>query len=481
LEYLILSAKNQAGELNSFGNTLGLSKWPQLNNDQDHLVLSLDGNSIFDIAYSRTWYGDFSKENGGYSLEMIDVENPCAGKVNWTSSASSIGGTPGVQNSVSGVRIDHRGPSVDQVFPIADSILVIDLNETLNPETVNSADLRLSPHLGDIVELTITNNQIRVGFDQRFETGKQYEIAIDNITDCVGNLIEPSPSVHQFVIPEVPLLGDIQLSELLYDPKPGGSDFLEIYNNSSKFIDLQGWWISNDTESDGVELLTIQPQDLIVGPFEFRVFSNDPSTIPDEYPNFNSATFIETDLSNFPNGEGSVVLANPQKEVWDHLHYSEEQHFALLKDTEGVSLERVSFEIDTNEPGNWQSALQDFGYASPGLPNSQSRPLVQTKGILEVDPRVFLPQKNNGNLVSIVYQFPTSGNIGSLRIYDLAGREVKTIAHNYMLGATGQFLWDGTDDNLHLLRSGPYLVLLEWFNLDGQVDRVKKLMVIGSR
>ncbi len=478
-DYLLLCAQDFAQELNGFGNTLGLAKWLELNNDQDHIQVSFSGNPIFNVHYSRTWYDDFSKENGGCSLEIIDADNPCSGELNWGASTASVGGTPGGENSIKGVRVDHRGPSIIAIYVYSDSSIILEFDEKLDPNRVELHDFRLLSPPGGLTNISIDQDQVQLTFDRPFEPGSVYEIQVDNLTDCVGNLIEPSPSLQSFVVPEAAAQGDIQLSEVLYDPKPGGYDFVELYNNSPKYLDLKGWSLSDNAQMVGPTLESGDKQ-LIIGPFTYMVFTSNPAAIQKDYIRFDPVALIQSDLPNFPNRTGTVVLTDPLGDTFDSFLYSDDRHFALLRDTEGVSLERVSFDVSTNDPGNWQSALQDFGFASPGLPNSQSRTIVPDDKVIKVIPRVFTPEKGNSNLASIVYQFSNPGKVGTLYVYDVNGRTIKTIARNHFLSASGFFLWDGTDDNLNKVRAGIYVVYLEWFDLDGQIGSAKKTIVVGQ-
>lgn len=57
------------------------------------------------------------KEDGGWSLEMIDPSNPCQGDANWTASEDVSGGTPGEINSVFGENADDVPPMLVGAYP----------------------------------------------------------------------------------------------------------------------------------------------------------------------------------------------------------------------------------------------------------------------------------------------------------------------------------------------------------------------------
>ncbi|MGB4774858.1 MAG: lamin tail domain-containing protein, partial [Daejeonella sp.] len=75
-EYLILCAKADTAEFNSFGRVLGISPWPSLNNSGDAIKLLSPQSTLIDsVAYSDTWYRGSAKKAGGWTLERIDPQS----------------------------------------------------------------------------------------------------------------------------------------------------------------------------------------------------------------------------------------------------------------------------------------------------------------------------------------------------------------------------------------------------------------------
>ncbi|MBK6827154.1 MAG: hypothetical protein IPG86_09855 [Chitinophagaceae bacterium] len=85
------------------------------------------------------------------------------------------------------------------------------------------------------------------------------------------------------------------------------------------------------------------------------------------------------------------------------------------------------------------------------------------------------------DITSIQYQLAEPGYMGSISIFDMAGRPVKYLARNVLLGISGSWNWDGLSETGKKLPAGNYVVLAELFNVKGHVERIKKLIVLAGR
>jgi hypothetical protein len=98
--YLLLCKDADSADFINFQSVMALSKWPSLNNAGDSLTLSDSSAVIIDsIYYSDNWYGDNSKDDGGWSLALINPKDSCSATNLWQASHSLLGGTPGYQNA----------------------------------------------------------------------------------------------------------------------------------------------------------------------------------------------------------------------------------------------------------------------------------------------------------------------------------------------------------------------------------------------
>jgi hypothetical protein len=153
---------------------------------------------------------------------------------------------------------------------------------------------------------------------------------------------------------------------------------------------------------------------------------------------------LESALPTYNNGSGTVVFLGQTGDTLDLFNYDDALQFALLKSVDGVSLERVDPNRPTSDNSNWHSAAEDVGYATPGYQNSQYAPTPSANGSISIEPAIFSPD-NDGyqDLLTIAYQFDEPGFVGTMKVFDIAGREVRTLMNNELLGTSGAVSWDG--------------------------------------
>jgi hypothetical protein len=162
--------------------------------------------------------------------------------------------------------------------------------------------------------------------------------------------------------------------------------------------------------------------------------------------------------------------------------YNKNFHSDLIKDDEGVSLERISYSNPTNDSQNWNSASAQSGFATPGYINSNARPSTPVaQGTVTIEPEIFIPNSGAYDFAKINYAFDQAGYIANIRVVDLEGRSIKTIANNENLGFEGFFRWDGDRDDGSRARMGYYVVWVEVFDTSGTVSNFRKRVVIATR
>lgn len=487
-EYLILVPATRRSLWADYTNfkIIGLSPWPILNVGGDDLSLKgPNGELIFMISYSDTWYRDNIKADGGYSLEMIDLNYPCVERANWRASDDPSGGTPGRENSVLAANPDNVGPILQRVTLDNTRQLRLIFNEKLDPISALNATIQIEPTLAiesiGIVEPSM--REVIVRLNEEAVEGIYYSIEVDGIRDCSGNLLNETAKSGKFGLPSLAVPMDVVINEILPNPRMGGAKFVEIYNASDKILNLQKWRLANrNSAGDPANFRTITTDVFLLGPKEYLVFTDNSSVLAKEYPKGKSERFLQMTLPSYPQSSGSVILIDGNVTILDQLNYDERLHHPLVRDFKGVSLERISVKTPTENRENWTSGVQSEGYATPGYQNAQR---LQIDGIAEnfiIEPKSFAPDDPGApNFATISYQFANQGNVANITIYDVLGREIKKVAQNELLGTEGFFTWDGTDQTGRKARIGYYIVFFEIYDMEGRLRSIKETIVVATR
>jgi hypothetical protein len=166
----------------------------------------------------------------------------------------------------------------------------------------------------------------------------------------------------------------------------------------------------------------------------------------------------------------------------DAFTFSDDFHFSLLSNPDGVSLERINPVGVTQSRYNWTSAAASVGYGTPGYSNSQTGAAGDADGTISLSPEIFSPDQDGfEDVLFIRYQFDKPGNVLSIHVLDESGRLVKKLINNAYCGISGEFIWDGGTDNGIMPKIGIYLMVAEWYNEDGTRGRTKKTCVLATR
>jgi hypothetical protein len=480
-DYLILCPNSSVQRFSAFGQSLGVSSFPDLNAAGDVLeLIGPAGQIIHRVAYSIDWYNDSFKKEGGWSLEMVDVNYPCRESENWFVSVDPSGGSPGRKNSVEASNPDQVTPILLQAIAEDSLTIWLDFDERLAADAAEESMITADGlHIKEIL-LTPDAKSMYLLLDYPLEKGKSYNIQVQNIADCSGNVaieLQQQP----LIVPENAERNDILISEILFQPRAGGVDFVELYNNSSKYINLKNWKLA-EIKDDAPEIFIISQQTYILAPGSYLALSAEPETLKADYAAAARENLLE--MPDFPSllSDGSrLQLLDAQQELMQQVDYDPDWHHPLLQETKGVSLERISWLDEENNPQLWQSAASTAGFATPGLRNSQWQQVLQQAHTLKADPAVFFPdQSGYRDYTKIYFNSSGSGRIGNLRIYDAKGNLVRRLAENYSLAEKGFFSWDGTDDRQQRVKNGYYIIWLESFDLQGDINVQKTKVVVGS-
>lgn len=485
---VVICTNSAAAALAALGTTIGVSNFPSLDNDADLIYLrSPQGSTIHAIAYNNAWYNNAVKSDGGWSLEMIDTKNPCAGATNWKPSEDSKGGTPGKKNSVDGSNKDNEPPALIRAFATDSVSVTLVYNEPLDSaKAVIATNYMLSDGIGissNIVALSPLFDKVILKLNTAIVKNKLYKVTVSGVSDCAGSSIGiyNTASVGWAVATDSL---DVVINELLFNPKPDGVDYLELYNRSAKIINLKDLYIANRSSTGIVSSVKqVVAEDRLLFPQQYVVLTEDAAVLQQQYLVKDAAAVIVLpSMPSYPDDKGVAILLNAQGKIIDELPYDEKWHFKLIDNNEGVALERINYNNNTNDAGNWHSAATSAGYGTPGYQNSQYTAASITTGSITISPNVFSPD-NDGfdDNAFINYQFTSAGFVCNITIYNANGKPVRFLTRNALCGLKGSYRWDGLDENNQKLPIGTYVVLTEVFALNGKTQKFKNSITLARR
>lgn len=491
--YMILCPAGYGSAFQSYGFIAEVDGLALTNSGTTLVLLDSLHHALSTVSYNDTWYQNQAKAGGGWSLEQVDPLNPCGDAANWRASNDVSGGTPGRLNSVAAPNPDQGKPTLlrASVNRFQTSTVRLFFSEPIDSTTLlNPANYSIDNGIGqptlvklippDYAGLTLT-------LPVALQSDLIYTLTLtDTVTDCAGNPVVLPASVR-FAIPVVADSGDVVINEVLSDPWGDGVDFVELVNRSNKVFDLGELYLADWDTLSGVanELFAIAGTGFLIFPGEYAALSTDPEQLQKAYPASanNPAGFVR--MSDFPslsNDEGVVTICNQAMTVLDQVVYSADMHFSLLNSTEGISLERISFNRPSRDKTNWHSAAETVGYSTPALVNSQYSEATADDGAVQVSPEIFSPDNSGYNdVLNISYTFDEPGFIANISIYDNNGRRIRQLVRNALLGTTGTYCWDGTTDEGEKATIGIYIIYFEVYNAAGDLKRYKKAAVLAQR
>lgn len=485
--FVIVCTGSAVTAMSAFGPTISVTSFPSLDNNGDQLsLISAQGKVIHAVNYNISWYQNELKKDGGWTLEMIDTKNPCSGFTNWKASVDVKGGTPGKNNSVDASNTDKTSPKLLRAFAVDNLNITLVFDEPLDSlKAATATSYSISDGIGvpqSAITVSPVFDQVNLKLNTPLAVNKVYTITANNVTDCAGNIIG-SKNTAGVGLSSVADSFDIVINEILFNPNSGGVDYVEIYNRSQKIIDAKQLYIANRNSTNVISSIQqLSTESILLFPKNFLVITEDPQIVMQQYVTTNPDAFIQvSSMPSFPDDKGDVIILNAQGKIVDEVIYSDKWHFALISNTEGVSLERIDYNAASVQ-SNFHSAATSVGYGTPGYKNSQFRIDQQVQGEITVIPEIFSPD-NDGidDFATINYSFPSPGYVANITIFDASGRPVRYLEKNALSGIKGSYIWDGLGEKQQKLSQGIYIIYTEIFNTDGKKKQFKNTIVLARR
>ena len=362
--YVVLCAAGNVGEFPG-APVLGLSSLPSLNNTGDQLGLRDQNGGLIDtVEYDLSYYGDPLKDDGGWTMELINPNAICNVLGNWHASYDTSGGTPGLQNSAFNPQPDTTGPvlaGISILSPLSIEVCFDELMDagSLTTLTNYSVDNGLGGPISAVANST--SSCVTLTFTNLIDTGTVYTLTTNGLSDCVGNLA--GVQTGTFVQGGVSARFQIVINEIFCDATPiiglPEAEFVEIYNKGTTTVDLNDW-VLTDRRDDGVlPAYSIQPGEHVIlcGSSDVADFSA-----------FGTALAV-SGMPGLNNDGDSLELYDASGQLIDLVYYTDEWYHDDDKTEGGWTIERKDATFDCMNADNWAASTDVLG-GTPGRVNS---------------------------------------------------------------------------------------------------------------
>lgn len=296
--FVIVCTGSTVAAMSVYGSVISVTSFPSLDNGGDQVsLINATGTIIHTVNYTDKWYQNELKKDGGWTLEMADTKNPCSGFSNWKASVDVKGGTPGKKNSVDGTNTDNTDPRLMRAYATDSVNVVLVFDE---PMDITKAALTTNYNISDGISQPQTAAAISPVFDRvalKLNTplvrNKVYTVTVSALTDCVGNVISTKNSAKLGLASATDSF-DVVINEILFNPKPTGVDYVELYNRTNKNIDLKNIYIAGRNTSGTISSITqLSSEAYLFYPEEFIVITADASIVKRDFITLNPDAFAE--------------------------------------------------------------------------------------------------------------------------------------------------------------------------------------------
>ena len=489
-EVIVICDKRAESQFLVYGRVAGLSPFPSITNSGDTIVLyNSQEDPVHTVVYNPRLLGS-EKDDGGWSLELVDTGSACRKSQNWKASLDPAGGSPGKKNSHA-VQQQPFLP-VEPVYawcPDEHTVRVYFTDRLNHKHAIQPSLYRIESGLNqaalaESVELVEPlAEEIIIRLTKPLIGSQQYQIRIKSVAACND---PPGTETGEYILPAgLPDSAEagLVINEILADPSPGGADYVEVFHRGSSPVQLQHWQFANRNANGGltgIRPLITTPR--VIYPGEFLVFTTNAGWLRNQFMVKNPSAIIElASLPSLPNESGKLVLLKNENAVADELHYSAGWHHEMLRSSENVALERIDPFGPTQESPNWHSAAMQAGYGTPGYANSQSVAVADRNRVF-VKSEIFSPDGDGLlDLCTINYEFEQPGYLLTIRIFDRYGNQHHTLVNNAICATTGSFSWNGNNDKGVLLPNGLYILVADIWHLSGKTKRYPMTVTLGKK
>ena len=273
---------------------------------------------------------------------------------------------------------------------------------------------------------------------------------------------------------------DLVINEIMFDPLTISCEWVEFYNNSGKYINLNGWKATVGSST----LNLFNGCSFYIQPGAYLVLAAD-TTLYNRFGNLKSLDSSRIVIFNsslgLSNSGAMIKVSDVLNNTIDSVYYNPKWHNNNLSDTKGYSLERINIGLPSTLQSNWSSCANPLG----GTPGQKNSIFIQNnkESSLSVSPNPFSPDGDGYEDFTIIkYKLKANTSQIRVKIYDVKGRVVRSLSNNQFSNSESQIVFDGKDDSGQKLRIGIYVVYLEAVDdTGGTYEQVKTTFVVAAK
>ncbi|MEM7037604.1 MAG: lamin tail domain-containing protein, partial [Bacteroidota bacterium] len=329
-----------------------------------------NGTLVDTLEFDNDTYQDTDRDDGGYSLELINPEDTCKTFGNWMAHQGVPGGTPGAQNSVYNPTNDAVNPLLVGATVIAPDTIEICFNETMNAGFLSDpANYSIDNLIGTPVSATVIAPNlacVHLALADTVMIGTIYTVTFSNLEDCNGNPLDDPNATFVQGGPAVP--GQIIINEIMADAEPAvdtlpEEKYIELYNKGTTVVDLTGFQIT-DRPASPSNYATLDAYNLFPGEYVILCANSDVPDFERIGPTLGVSSFPDPNISF-----DSLELYDPSMVLMDRVFYTDDWYQDEEREGDGYSLERINPCAGCMSPLQWRASQNAQG-GTPGAENS---------------------------------------------------------------------------------------------------------------
>jgi hypothetical protein len=239
-------------------------------------------------------------------------------------------------------------------------------DEALNQQTVeNISNYSVSDGIGNPTEAGYGDNaaMVRLQFQTAFELGEIYSLTINNLTDLSGNQMQETAIDFSYYEAQPT---DVVINEIMADPTPVVGlpewEYVELYNNTSLPISLDGWTLLIGTGERLIGQIEIAPNGFVI------LGHQDAQAELEPYGSYFGFSSFQ-----LANSGASLRLLNKLGVEISSVSYTDAWYRDSDKKEGGWSLEQIDPSNPCGGTNNWLAATDSRG-GTPGAINSVDAP-----------------------------------------------------------------------------------------------------------